>query len=74
MVTFVTVPKSGIFIIIEVEGLVVAVRIIGSPAAAAAEGRLMEFNVGKVNGIPEKIAKAKRANVPLRTLRIGCFS
>jgi hypothetical protein len=74
MVMFETVPKSGMFITIEVEGLAVAVKTIGSPGTALAGAIENDSRAENANGIPEKIAKVKRANMPLRTLRIRCFS
>jgi hypothetical protein len=52
----------------------VATKIIGSPGTALAGAIENELRAENANGIPEKIAKVKRVNVPLRTLRIRCFS
>jgi hypothetical protein len=52
----------------------VATKIIGSPGTALAGAIENDSRAENANGIPENIAKVKRANMPLRTLRIRCFS
>jgi hypothetical protein len=56
---------------VETNGLVQVVVITGTALAGAIEN---DSSAENANGIPEKIAKVKRANVPFRTLRIRCFS
>jgi hypothetical protein len=47
------------------------VVITGTALAGAVEN---DSSAENANGIPENVAKVKRANVPFRTLRIRCFS
>jgi hypothetical protein len=56
---------------VETNGLLQVVVINGTALAGAKEN---DSSAENAKGMPEKIAKVKRANVPLRTLRIWCFS
>jgi hypothetical protein len=52
---------------VETSGLLQVVVMTGTALAGANEN---DSRAENANGIPEKIAKVKRANMPLRTLRI----
>jgi phosphotransferase system IIB component len=56
---------------VETNGLVQVDVIIGTAFAGEIKN---ELSAVKANGIPEKIAKVKRANKPLKTLRIESVS
>jgi hypothetical protein len=52
----------------------VATKIIGSPGTALAGAIENDSRAENAKGIPEKIAKVIRASIPLKALRIRCFS
>jgi hypothetical protein len=56
---------------VETNGLVQVVVITGTALAGAIE---KDSRAENANGIPEKIASVIRASVPLKALRIRCFS